>query len=230
MRAVDLGAVVDVEDLDRAGVFLDSIDNPVCAAPCSVAASQRAEQRLTDAVRADSKGSLAELQHGSGDRLGKPLRDRPPRGWLEPDLDTAALARCSSCCQWRGAGPDPAGQWPDPRRGSPRPNAARLSEMRATASVVSPRISRVISRPSRSSDRDEHGLGLAVARQGDPLMLLADSPGQFWERRAFASDSGTGVAAIVIVRSIGYVGHFSSQHARRRLDFLQPAVTGSRAS
>jgi hypothetical protein len=66
VRTVDLGAVVDVEDLDRSGVFLDSIDNPVCAAPCSVAASQRAEQRLTDAVRVDSKGSLAELQHGSG--------------------------------------------------------------------------------------------------------------------------------------------------------------------
>jgi hypothetical protein len=45
-----------------------------------------AEQRLADAVRVDREGGLAELQHGSGDRLGEPLRDRLPRGWLEPDL------------------------------------------------------------------------------------------------------------------------------------------------
>jgi hypothetical protein len=51
-----------------------------------VTASQRAEQRFADAVRVDREGGLAELQHGSGDCLGKPVCDRAPGGWLEPEL------------------------------------------------------------------------------------------------------------------------------------------------
>jgi hypothetical protein len=35
------------------------------------------------------------------------------------------------------------------------------------------------------------------------------------DRRTLASDSGTGVAAIVIVRTIGYVGQFSGQLCHR---------------
>jgi hypothetical protein len=73
MRAVGFGAVVDVEDVDDAVVFIDPVDDPVRAAEGSMTASQRAEQRFADAVRVDREGGLAELQHGSGDCLGKPL-------------------------------------------------------------------------------------------------------------------------------------------------------------
>ena len=87
MRAVvDLSAVVDVEDVDGASVFLDPVDNPISTAPGSVTASQWAEQRFADAVRVDRERGHAEFQHRGGDRLGKPLRDGPPRGGLEPDL------------------------------------------------------------------------------------------------------------------------------------------------
>src|SRR3984893_10740589 len=207
---VDLRAVVDVEDVDGAGVLLDPVDDPVGAAPGCVTASQRAEQRLTDAVRVDREGGLAELQHGSGDRLGKPLRDGPPRGWLEPDL--VALL-------WLGAHAPVARRRARACRtvsrsaaGSPRPSAARLSEMRATA-WVSPRISRVISRPSRSSTETRTASGsplrVRVIRSCCWRTRLASS-----DRRALASDSGTGVAAIVIVRCIGYVGQNSGQQTR----------------
>jgi hypothetical protein len=83
---VDLSAVVDVEDMDGAGVLLDPVDDPVGAAPGSVTARQRPEQRSSDTARVDGKSGLAEFEYGGGDRLGKPPRDGSPRGWLEPDL------------------------------------------------------------------------------------------------------------------------------------------------
>src|SRR6266536_4561459 len=43
VRAVDLGAVVDVEDVDSVITPLDPVDEPVGAAPGSVTASQSAE-------------------------------------------------------------------------------------------------------------------------------------------------------------------------------------------
>ena len=60
VRAVELGAVVNVED----------VDDPVGAAAGSVTARERAEQRFADAVRVDRQRGLAEFQHGSGDCLG----------------------------------------------------------------------------------------------------------------------------------------------------------------
>ena len=65
VRAVDLGAVVNVEDMDDAAVV-----DPVGAAAGSVTACERAEQRFADAVRVDCQGGLTELQNGSGDCLG----------------------------------------------------------------------------------------------------------------------------------------------------------------
>lgn len=50
---VDLGAVVDVEDVNAASFLLDPVDDSVGAAPGSVTACERAEQRFTDAVRID---------------------------------------------------------------------------------------------------------------------------------------------------------------------------------
>ena len=70
VRAVDLGAVVNVEDMDDAAVFVDPVDDPVGAAAGSVTACERAEQRFADAVRVDRQGGLAEFQHGGGDCLG----------------------------------------------------------------------------------------------------------------------------------------------------------------
>jgi hypothetical protein len=55
VRAVDLGAVADVEDVDGAGIFVDPVDDPVGAAPGSVTAGQRAEQRFADPVRVDRR-------------------------------------------------------------------------------------------------------------------------------------------------------------------------------
>ncbi len=60
MRAVDPGAVVDVEDVDGAVVFVDSVNDPVGAASGSMAAGQGAEQRLTDAGRADGERGFGE--------------------------------------------------------------------------------------------------------------------------------------------------------------------------
>lgn len=42
----DLGAVVNVEDMDGAAVFVDPVDGPVGAAAGSVTACERAEQRI----------------------------------------------------------------------------------------------------------------------------------------------------------------------------------------
>lgn len=59
---VNLCAVVDVEDMDGADVFLDPVDDPISTAPGSVTASQWAEQRLANAVRIDRERGLAEFQ------------------------------------------------------------------------------------------------------------------------------------------------------------------------
>ena len=67
---VDLGAVVDVEDVDGASFLLDPVDDSVGAAPGSVTACDGAEQRFTDAVRIDRQGGLAEFQRGDGDCPG----------------------------------------------------------------------------------------------------------------------------------------------------------------
>ena len=48
---VDLRAVVNIEDVDNAGVLVDPIDGAVGAAPGTVTASERPEPRLADPVR-----------------------------------------------------------------------------------------------------------------------------------------------------------------------------------
>src|SRR5215467_11326522 len=208
---VDLRAVVYIEDVDHVAVLVDPVDDAIGAAPGSVAASERPEQLLADTVRILCECGVAELQHGGGNGFRKPLGDRPPCGRLEPDL--VSLPRFGRhvpvtrrrARSWRMVAMSAPG--------SPRPRAARLSEMRATASL-SPRISRVISRPSRSSTDSKTASGsplrVSVIRSCCWRTRLASS-----DRRALASDNGTGVAAIVIVRSIDFIGLFLDQaHAQ----------------
>src|SRR5215510_5772525 len=210
LRAVvDLGAVVTVEYVDDAAVLVDPVDDAIGAAPGTVTTGQRPEQRLADPVRILCECGVAELQHGGGNGFRKPLGDRPPCGSLEPDF--VPLRRVGRhvpvtrrrAKSWRTVAMSAPG--------SPRPSSARLSEMRATASV-SPRISRVISRPSRSSTESRTASGsplrVRVIRSCCWRTRLASS-----ERRALASDSGTGVAAIVIVRSIDIASLFLDQLA-----------------
>src|ERR1035437_1344520 len=109
--------------------------------------------------------------------------------------------------------------------GSPRPGAARRSEMRAAESL-SPRISRVISRPSRSSTDSRTAsaspLRVRVIRSCCWRTRRASS-----DRRAFASDSGTGVAAIVMVRNIACISQILD-YLRTGSQALQPLRSRSR--
>ncbi len=191
----------------RAGVFLDPVDDPVGTAPSGVAAGEGPGQRRANAVGVDREGGSAELQYRGCDGLREPLGDRAPRGRLKPDL--VAL------CGFGGHAPLArrlARSWRTVARstpGSPRPRTARLAEIRATASV-SARISKVISRPSRSSTDSRTAsaspLRVRVIRSRCCRTRLASS-----ERRALASDSGMGVAAIVVVRNTDPIGQFPDQ-------------------
>ena len=53
---VDVGAMIDVENVHGARILLDPVDDPVGTAPRSVAAGQGPEQRLADPVWVDRKG------------------------------------------------------------------------------------------------------------------------------------------------------------------------------
>jgi hypothetical protein len=54
LRAVvDLRAVVNIEDVDNAAVLIDPVDDAIGAAPGTVTASERPEQRLADPLRVD---------------------------------------------------------------------------------------------------------------------------------------------------------------------------------
>src|SRR6516162_8605078 len=83
---VDLGAVVNVEDVDNAAVLVDPVDDAITAAPGAMATGERSKQRLADPMRIGRKRGIAELQHGGGNGFRKPLGDRSPCGRLEPDL------------------------------------------------------------------------------------------------------------------------------------------------
>jgi hypothetical protein len=71
--------MIDIEDMDDASGFIDAVHDPVGAAPGTVTAGQRAEQRLADTLRVDSQPSSAELKDRGSDGLGQPPGDGPPR-------------------------------------------------------------------------------------------------------------------------------------------------------
>jgi hypothetical protein len=62
----DLGAVVDVEDVDGAGAFIDAVDEAVGSAASAKTPGQRAGQGLTHPVRVLSQRGVAELGPGGG--------------------------------------------------------------------------------------------------------------------------------------------------------------------
>ena len=205
---VDLRAVVNIEDVDDTAVLVDPVDAAIRATPGTVATGQWPKQRFAYTVGIDRESGIAELKHGRSNGFGKPLGNRPPRSRLKPDLvPLRRFARHVPVTRRR------AKSWRTVAMstpGSPRPRAARLSEMRATASV-SPRISKVISRPSRSSTDSRTASGsplrVSVIRSCCCRTRLASS-----DRRALASDNGTGVEAIVIVRSIDATSPPLDQH------------------
>jgi DNA-binding transcriptional MerR regulator len=206
---VDLGAMIDVENVNDAAALVDPVDDAIGAAAGTMTTCQRPEQRLADPLRVDRKCGLAQLEHRGGDALRKPVGKRSPCGRLEPDLVPlprscrhlpVALRRARS---WRTVAMSAPG--------SPPSSAARLSEMRPTVSV-SPRISKVISRPSRSSTESRTASGsplrVNVIRSCCCRTRLASS-----DSRALASDRGTGVAAMLMVKSIDCTSLTSDQMA-----------------
>jgi len=48
---VNVRAVINIKDVDNSANFVDPVDDPICAAPSSVTASERPEQRFADPVR-----------------------------------------------------------------------------------------------------------------------------------------------------------------------------------
>ena len=91
--AVDIATACNVERMHHAVSFIDSVHDPVGSAPGAVAAGQRTNERLTDAVRIDGKRGGAEFQHGCCDSLRQPLGDGTPGGWLETNV-VAFVRRC----------------------------------------------------------------------------------------------------------------------------------------
>ena len=199
LRAVvDLRAVINIENVHDAAVLVDSVNDAIGAAPGAVTTRKRPEQRLAYPLRVHRERGITELEYRSGNGLRESLGDRSPCGRLEPNLvplrrigGHAPVAR-RRARSWRTVAMSAPG--------SPLPKAARLSEIRATASP-SPRISRVISRPSRSSTESRTAsaspLRVSVIRSCCWRTRRTSS-----DRRALASESGTGVAAMLMVRSI----------------------------
>lgn len=64
---VNVAATIDVKNMDGTGGFIDAVHDPVGAAPRTVTAGQRAEQRLANTLRIDSQCGFAELQDRGGD-------------------------------------------------------------------------------------------------------------------------------------------------------------------
>jgi hypothetical protein len=69
-RAIYVGAVLDVEDVDGMSAVLDSVDDPVRATPRAMAAGEWAEQWFADPVWIVGKRAGAEFDGGGRYRLG----------------------------------------------------------------------------------------------------------------------------------------------------------------
>jgi len=123
--AVNLRAVVNIEDVHDVAVLVDPTDDAIGAAPRAVTAGERPGQRLADPMRIDRKRGIAELQHGGGNDFREPLGDRSPRGGLETDLVPLSGFACHAPVTRRRARSWRTVAMSAP--GSPRSRAARLS-------------------------------------------------------------------------------------------------------
>src|ERR1019366_6967730 len=120
-------------------LLVNAVDDPVGSAAGTVTSGERAGQWLADPVKIDGERGAAEPEPGAGAGLGRARRDRAAGGWLEADVVPAGGLGCHAPVPRRLAR-----SWRTVARsapGSPRPGAARRSEIRAAASPA-PRISR----------------------------------------------------------------------------------------
>lgn len=65
---VDVGSVIDVENVYNSCLIIDAVDDPVGPASGVMTSGEWTKQRSADKVRAEGECSVAELQHG-GSRL-----------------------------------------------------------------------------------------------------------------------------------------------------------------
>ena len=70
LAVVDIGAVVDVENVHGARVLSYPVDDPVSSATGPVAARKWAEKRLAHPVRVLCERGIAEFQHRCGYGFG----------------------------------------------------------------------------------------------------------------------------------------------------------------
>jgi hypothetical protein len=78
--AVDVGAMLDRDDIDLRCFLADAVDDTEVAAPCAVQTLQLQAQRLADALRVLCKWSVAELDDCARDLLGQPGQCAAGRG------------------------------------------------------------------------------------------------------------------------------------------------------
>src|SRR5215210_1405073 len=71
LGAVDVLAVVNLDDGHHDKLFLNAVEDPVAATASTVQAVQGLKQGLTDAVRVLGEGSVEEVENGCGDGLRK---------------------------------------------------------------------------------------------------------------------------------------------------------------
>jgi hypothetical protein len=73
--AVDVEAVVNVEDVDNSAALVDPVDDAICAAPGAMAASsERPEQRSADTVRVARKPGIANCSPAAATASGSRCR------------------------------------------------------------------------------------------------------------------------------------------------------------
>ena len=86
-RPVDIGAMVDLQDVHRLGGVVETEQNPIRSAPRAEGASQITPQRLADSTRLGGEVPIEELDDSRNDswrRLGK----IPPGSRSDDDLMT----------------------------------------------------------------------------------------------------------------------------------------------
>src|SRR5450755_4956152 len=157
-RPVDVGAVLDGDDVDPVVVVADAVDDAVVAAACAVESLKAELEWLADTVRAGGQGPVKELHCCSGDLLGQPGKclaaGSGPGDGVVVRAHRSAIRRSASSLVSSGALPVPSSS-----------SASRMSARRAALSMTS----RVSSRDSRSST-------LMTTAAGWPCLVITTRP------------------------------------------------------